>query len=319
MRHTSAESTSRRSALRANVGRRPSCTRVEHLPTPKRRVVGYSVTEIHARRRLLDAAGLVHLAGHALPAGQVPALPEKLPFDVFVYDLAPFDEEASAFVQRFRSEHPRCPLLLYRPMRSDAARLAGALAHEAGVVHRVQLPHASGEAVDLAEMLRVLLQDVPRLFLERIVRALLDPCPPHRSALALGVIEVLAGRTGGIPSIIQAAEAASLSRRRVYCAKTPSTLSSPKRLVRCVTLAFLALEADWRAQHVGDAAKRLGVNDKALDRLKREFLPCDLSIRRVAPSLVLDHALRHLNAFGGWSRDVGAMLVERAGGGDARR
>lgn len=278
-------------------------------PTTKRRVVGHSISDPQAADCLVTACRDAQLAVRSLPGGGVPDLPAALPFDLLVYDLGPGNAEAVAFVRQFTLDHPRHPVLLYRPFGAAAAGTAARLAGLPNVFTRVQCPHAAAEIADLEAMIEALLRDVPRRRLEDLTRLLLDPYRAEVAAFAQAGIAVLARQAAGSPSVREVRQAAGLSRKRMAAAFAPKTVPKPKTLLRCLTLTFAALEADWLGGPLAHGARRLGVNEKALSRLRHDYLPADLDGPRVTPGLVLDYAIEALTTMSGWSREWAREVV----------
>jgi len=228
-----------------------------------------------------------------------PSLP--LAFDLLAYDLAPWTEEIITDVRRFRLCHPRCPILLYRPLTSHAARVAAPLGAEPGIAARVQQPRAPGESADLALLLDYLVRDVPRWIAETILDGLLDHCPPEIRAFASAGLCLLAQHAVGRPTVTDARELAGLTRNELAAACADHRIPQRSRLLRFVTLLLVTLEADWAGCSSVHAARRLGVDEKkGWPRLRRDLLGPDAP-SQCSPGVLLGLTIRAL------ARECGVM------------
>jgi len=272
-----------------------------HHPARRRRVVGVAIQDVDAREVLRAACAHVGLGTVEVSRAGWASLPGPLAFDLLAYDLAPWSEAIITDVRRLQLCHPRCPILLYRPLTSDAARVAAPLGAEPGIVARVRQPRVPGEIADLALLLDYLGRDVPRRTAETILDGLLDHGPPEIRAFASAGLCLLAQRAVGRPTVTNARELAGLTRNELAAACADHRIPQRSRLLRFVTLLLVTLEADWAGCSSVHAARRLGVDEKkGWPRLRRDLLGPDAP-SRCSPGVLLGLTIRAL------ARECGVM------------
>jgi hypothetical protein len=220
-----------------------------------------------ARDIVRSGARLAHLRELVLQADD-DALPVGT--GLLVDDLAPWNESVLSRIAEFRIAYPRVPVLAYRPRGVTYARVAAQVAELPGVVTMRQAPEAPGEADDLKATMLELLDRVPEMAVRAAIARCLSNADPRIRPFADLVVDWWA--SGRRPTVGDLRRELGVVERTFERLCTDTDLPPPQHLLDLVSFLYIAYAAWWRGESAAQAAKRLGLFDKAWWRLRRSVL-----------------------------------------------
>jgi len=243
------------------------------MPRPRAICIGCCVSEPRAERRVVTALKTVDVEPAVVTWNEIiEDASVSAGWAAMIYDLTPRDGRTSEVIRRFREQSLGGPFLIYAPAAPDVGYHLEEHTGRPGVLVRLQCSDppevarlcgdigrllAMFPAEQLITMLRRALPQMPRMFIGSVEEA-------------VGLLG--AGGDGDSVSASMVAEAMGVSVRTLERVTCDSELPKPKELLGWVTLLYVTLIARSEGKSPAAVARRLGLREKALYRLRRRLL-----------------------------------------------
>lgn len=191
------------------------------------------------------------------------------PVAALVYDLAPWTDAARRFVRSLRgfpTAVPDVPLLLYVPLRAEAAQLLVEAGRLSMVWGELQLD-VIDEVRRLRHAIRQVLAVTPAAVVFRLLMFHLPDLPSDVVQFCRLASGRLAAGKGGSLTVSALAKSLSVERRTLERRWRQFGLA-PKELLDWIVLAFAAYVADRHNLEIDETGEILGLDTKRVQRCR---------------------------------------------------